>query len=233
MPLMDQDRRIKKAEERIEKSEEISEANRKTIKEFVKDLRVKDYSKPRIYKYLSRLKIIAEEIDFDFREADKEDIKSLVARIHEQDYSDTTKNDYKIIIKRFYRWIGDGEYPESVDWINTTNKKNNETLPKQVLDEEDISELIKACNNPRDKALVSILWETGARIGELIDLKIEDLEDYEHGKKIVIEGKTGARRAPLISSVPYIQAWINSHPDGENPEAPLWVNVGSGPRGKR
>ena len=46
---------------------------------FLRDLRVMDYSEPRIYKLLSHLKKIGEEADFPFREADTEDIKDVVA----------------------------------------------------------------------------------------------------------------------------------------------------------
>ncbi|KXB03092.1 hypothetical protein AKJ45_02560 [candidate division MSBL1 archaeon SCGC-AAA261F19] len=60
-----------------------------------------------------------------------------------------------------------------------------------------------------------------------MDLMIGDLEDHKHGKKVVIKGKTGARRIPLISSVPHLQAWINNHPRGGDKDAPLWVNIGT------
>jgi len=49
-----------------------------------------------------------------------------------------------------------------------------------------------------------MLWETGARIGELIKLRVGSLEDHKYGMKVVVSGKTGARRLILIESVPYI-----------------------------
>lgn len=75
-----------------------------------------------------------------------------------------------------------------------------------------------------------MLWETGARIGELIDLKIRDIEDHKHGKKIIIQGKTGSRRVPLISAVPHFRAWLNNHPRSDDRDAPLWVNLGTSTR---
>lgn len=233
MALFDYDKKIERVEKDIEESEEISKANRKKIQKFARDLRVNDYSKTRIFKLENKLKIIAENIEFDFEKATEDQIKDFVAWVNEQDFSDSTKNDYKVILKRFYKWLNDGEYPKCVDWISTTLKKSNDKLPKNVLVEDDIQDLIEAAENPRDKALIAMLWETGARIGELIDLEIGDLEDFRHGKKVVINGKTGPRRVPLISSVPHIQAWINSHPDGNDPEAPLWVNVGTRNQGDK
>jgi len=157
---------------------------------------------------LNYLKIIAEQIDYNFEEADLGNIKDTVAWINNRDLAYATKRDYKVILKQFYKWIHNGSYPEKVEWIDTTRKKSNKTLPEDVLTEEDIQKLLDSANNTRDKALISMLWETGARIGELIDLEVGDLKDYPHGKKVIINGKTGARRLPLISSVPHIQAWL-------------------------
>lgn len=70
-----------------------------------------------------------------------------------------------------------------------------------------------------------MLWETGARAGELLNLQIKDLQDHEHGYQVVIQGKTGARRLPLISSVPHLNRWLDEHPRGEDRTAPLWVEV--------
>lgn len=72
-----------------------------------------------------------------------------------------------------------------------------------------------------------MLYETGARIGELIDLTVGAIEDRKHGKKVVIDGKTGPRRLPLIESVPYINKWLNAH---SNPtkDASLWCKIQQG-----
>lgn len=51
--------------------------------------------------------------------------------------------------------------------------KEPKTRPK-VLTKEQVKTLINACNNLRDKFLISLLWETGIRIGEALSLWIED-----------------------------------------------------------
>jgi hypothetical protein len=66
--------------------------------------------------------------------------------------------------------------------------------------------------------------EAGARIGELIDLTVGDIEDHTHGRKVVIDGKTGQRRLPLVESVPALNKWLNDHPTG-TPGDPLWCKL--------
>lgn len=102
-----------------------------------------------------------------------------------------------------------------------------------MLKEEEIRDLIGAAYNSRDRALVAILWETGARIGEILDADVGDVEEHKHGKMIVIDGKTGPRRLPLISSTPHLNAWLTGHhPRGKDRDAPLFVNVHTNPGGR-
>lgn len=213
--------------EKIKEDEQMLSENKKLILEFQRYLKLKDYSNRRQYKYLIKLPKMAKQLNKPFDEANRKDIEKVVLWIkNRNDISETTKLDYKIIFKRFYKWIGDGEYPECVKFINTTKKHNNDKLPEEMLTKKDIRKLLEAASHPRNKALIAMLWETGARIGELIDLQIGSLEDHKHGMKCVVNGKTGARRLMLLESVPYINDWVKTHPQSRK-DAPLWVNVGT------
>jgi len=64
-------------------------------------------------------------------------------------------------------------------------------------------------------------------IGELIDVTVGDIEDRKHGKKVVIDGKTGSRRLPLVESVPHLNRWLSEHPNPEK-DAPLWCKIQQG-----
>ncbi len=225
---------IEASKERIRDNENILEENKKLIFDFDRHLVLNDYSLARRYKYIIRLPKFAEQLDVSFDEAVKRDIEDLIMWIQKKDdISDRTRSDYKVLLKRFYRWIGGGEYPEKVEWIKPTHNHSNDKLPDDLLTEDDVKKLIKSAKNPRDKAIIAMLWETGARIGELIDLEVDSFEDHRHGLKVVIDGKTGSRRVPLIESVPHITAWLNSHPRRDEKNAPLWVNIGTRNNGQK
>lgn len=49
----------------------------------------------------------------------------------------------------------------------------------KTLSKDQISELINTCTNYRDKFLLTLLWETGLRIGEALSLWIEDFDVSE------------------------------------------------------
>jgi len=233
VPAIDYEKQTSRLMDRVEESEEILEENKRALKELHRDLKVQGFSEGRIYGFLTHMEILARRIDCPFADATEDEIKDLVAWVNGRDLSDHTKHSYKVDLKRFYRWLNGGEYPECVEWIKTTNNRNSRKLPNELLTEDDIERLLEASRNPRDRAFISMLWETGARMGELINLRIGDLQDHRHGMQVVIEGKTGSRRLPLISCVPHVQSWLNSHPSGREKDAPLWVNVGTKNTGKK
>ncbi len=212
------------------KEADISERNKELILDFNNALLLENLSKGRLMVYLCSLKLIAQKAGRDLDKLDIKDIKEIVGQIQQKDYSPHTKKAYKIIIKRFYKWLlGTKEYPEIVSWIKVGISRCEKSLPSEgeLLTEEDVQVLLKNANHPRDKALVAVLWESGARVGEIGNLTLSRVSFDKHGAVFSVSGKTGSRKIRLIFSVPYLSTWINSHPFKDNPQSPLWLNIGN------
>lgn len=156
-------RRLERAELSLEEMSLISRRNADLIRGFAKHCAALGLGNPRITKYLNHLKLIAEKLKKDFDKATKEDIEKLVYEIETSNYSPWTKMDYRVIIKRFYRWLrgNDEEYPPEVKWIKTTMKEKDKVLPRDLPTEDEIKRLIDATDNPRDRAFIMTLYETG------------------------------------------------------------------------
>ena len=231
MPTADFQRGLDRTIENIEESEEILERNKELILSYKQDQVLNGLSPATLLRNTQRLKIVAQEAEKPFDEMDKSDVKGLIVWVHDQDYTEETVDTYKSVIKTFWNWLKDAgrdETPAEVKWIQLSNGNGNgDTLPKDLLTKEDIENQVDAAKNPRDKAFIYLLYESGARIGELIDLTVGDIEDRKHGKKITIDGKTGARRLPLVESVPHLNNWLNKHPNPEK-DAPLWCKIQQG-----
>ncbi len=56
--------------------------------------------------------------------------------------------------------------------MRTWIKRKDAKLPEQILNKKNVVKLIKACCNPRDKAIVSVLYESGTRVGEFLGMKV-------------------------------------------------------------
>src|SRR5438309_1670086 len=138
-------------------------ANQKAILEFENYLTSEGISKVRIRKYHYTLGSISRKLRKDFTRVTKKDLINFLAEIHKSDYSNWTKNDYKIVVKRFWKWFRQtDDYPEEVKWIRTGVRKNQIHMIKtqDILTEEEIYRMVEAAHHSRDKALISCLFET-------------------------------------------------------------------------
>ena len=206
---------------------EICEVNKKSIADFHDYCVAEGLSIARIIKYVATLKRIATLLGKPFIQATKEDILELVRKIESANYSDWTKHDYKVIIKILWRWLKKTEeYPDEVKWIKAS-VRNSHKLPEELLTQEEVTALADAAFHPRDKALVLVLYESGCRIGEVLSLNIKNVQFDEYGAQLIVNGKTGWRRVRVIASAPKLASWIDSHPCKQNPDAPLWVSLGT------
>lgn len=176
--------------------------NRTKIIDFIDYLIANDLSPARQLKYFYTLKTIYKNFDKDFNQATKKDIEQFISWINTSTYEYWTKRDFKIILKKFYKWLKEEkgqnfskyEYPNEVKWINTGKKQNKKKLPQELLTIEDIKKLAEKTNNLRDKAIILFLYESGGRIGEILNTKIKDLENDKFGSLITLSGKTGPRK---------------------------------------
>ena len=116
--------------------------------------------------------------------------------------------------------------PSVVENIPTLKRKEQSIYkPSHIWTTEDDALFLKYCPNNRDRCYHSISRDGSCRPHEILKLKIKDLsfktsENFQYAE-ILVNGKTGSRHIPLISSIPYVKDWLDEHPQGENPNAPL------------
>jgi len=226
--------RLEKVLAQIMADPSIPEKNKEAIYRFQENCFIEGISTGRITRYLYDLRHISHWIGKNFEDVTKEDIRSLIGRIEKETfkkngmdvpYQESTKRDFRITIRKFYRWLRETEdYPEEVKWIKSTGRNCARIkLPEEMLSEDDIKNLINVAENPRDKAFIAILYESGCRIGEMLFLRLKHINFDQYGAQLLVDGKTGYRRVRIIASAPYLTEWINKHPRKDDPESPLWI----------
>jgi len=180
----------------------------------------------RIFKCLYTLKLISKSLKKPFAEATKDDIVNFVANIEERNISEWTKRDYKIVLKRFYKWLRDSEnYPPEVRWIRASNNIPNKLQKKDLLTVEEVQRIADCATNIRDKAFIWVLFESMRRLGEILTLKIGNVEFDDLGARLVVNGKMGRDNARIITSAPLLASWLNIHPLKNNPDSPVWITL--------
>lgn len=105
--------------------------------------------------------------------------------------------------------------------------------PEDLITTEEIDQLLKACKNSRDRALIACFYESGTRVGELARLTWNDLSFDEYGVKCRIKdtkqkkGQVSYRYSRLTLSQHHLAVWKNDSPDSF-PDAPLFINLQDG-----
>ena len=138
------------------------------------------------------------------KEVDKRAIRSWVIELSLKDLSNRTINRKIASLKSFFKFL----IKRKIININPTNNihalKTNQPLP-HFIKEKDIKYLFDNItfkndfNGNRDLLILELLYGTGIRISELINLKTKDLDN--HKKEIKVLGKRGKERIiPLNNS---------------------------------
>lgn len=212
--------------ERIKKGEVFRKENQKILLDFFSLLIGKGLSYNRILRYLFVFKLMEKFSQKPFVEWEREDVIKFLEGMNKKNYSAWTIYTTKAVLKKFFQWLRGYEegYPEEVSWIKLSKKKNN--LP-EILTKDEIKKLIDSCDNIRDKALISVLYESGARDGEILNMKVGDVYFDEYGCVIIVSGKTGMRRIRLVSSAPLLGQYLEEHPFKDDPKYPLWISLAS------
>jgi len=211
------------------KNSSICEENKKAIFDFHNFCFSEGIGAGKVQRYVFDLEKIANLLKKDFDKCNRQDIQNVVGLIEKMDYAPETKRGIRISIKKFFKWLrkidDKGVYPDEVKWMSTTSKNGSHRLPEELLTEQDIVKLINASGNKRDRAFISVLYESGARITEVMTIKIKNISFDDLGARINVFGKTGSRRIRLVSSAVYLQEWLNEHPDKDNPDSFVWIKT--------
>lgn len=226
-PLYDWDKRLEGSIQLIKKDTGLSDHNKTQLLKFKRFLLVEKGLKPvRVVKYMSTLKIVLGWLgNKSCTDTDKEDLLCIVEKIDSNGFKDWTKHDYKVIVKVFWRWLGKDDL---ISWIKV-NKIHNSKLPEELLTPDEIQDMVNAAKNARDRAIITALYESNTRIGEFGSLRIKHIV-FEIIRDtltavLIVDGKTGMRRIRIVQSAPYLQEWIRQHPNGDDPEAWVWINL--------
>jgi len=215
-----QKRRLERVLERINALNH----NKKLFLRFERFMRVEEeLTITRIERVFVNLLKINKWMRKDLRKATKEDVLKVLEIIQNKNYSPFTSQTYKTILKKFFRWLGK---PELVNWI-PHNLKSDVKQPEELLIRGEIYQMIHITKNPKYRALVSILYESGCRVGELLSLKIKNVIFDSYGAILLVHGKTGSRRIRIIESVLLLKIWLSYHPFRRNLESPLWFDKGN------
>jgi integrase len=172
-----------------------------------------------INRCITALLLLRKQLKKPFKDAAKQDIRSLLKWMDDKKYKASTIEKFRQILKLFYKTVyGNGEYyPEEVKWFSAKVGKEKHASSATIdlaeyLEEDEVLKLIEVATPLQKKAFLACMYELGARPEEILRLTNADFKIDCNGVVLVLRGKTGERALRLITYAKIFQQWIAVHP---------------------
>ncbi|MFM6841513.1 MAG: site-specific tyrosine recombinase [Candidatus Planktophila sp.] len=140
---------------------------------------------------LKKFEELIDERTIDFEMVDESVISQLIGELKSGGLAPTSINRFLSALKGFYKYCA-LEYSIVNPMVDINQFKVARKLPK-ALSVEEVTRLIESTMNPadpnslRDRAMVEILYGTGARVAELVGIDVSDIsKDAVDGEEITI-----------------------------------------------
>jgi len=129
-----------------------------------------------------------------------ETVKGFLAFLGQQDYSKSTTARKLATLRSFYKFCVRRSYIESNPLASIRMPKQEKRLPK-FLTVEEVNKLLHTPDDgnllgARDRAMLEVLYSTGIRVSELVDLNAEDVDFTAQLVRIRGKGKK-QRNTPI------------------------------------
>jgi integrase len=174
----------------------VAEEDKKDILKFLEDLslgkvnRGKKVSKVRQIKYLDILKIPLVYWNKPVSKLEVKDLESFekaltsdsILSYKKKPFSHETKRDIRIALKIYLKWkLGETKATELSGWLDTRRVAKT----PDYLKESEIVKLYKACRTAKERYILAVLFDSGARAEEFLNIRYEDIQLPEKGDNFV------------------------------------------------
>ena len=206
-PIYNVERNVEKARERLANSS-LSDNVKEKISEFISVLvEGNGIKKHREYFYFERLGILAEILGNKILKPSKNDVIKCIAELRNRTtirhtkYRPSTISDFKKTLKKFVKYVNDGQLDGFWSDIHAEKIGSRYKRPDQMITYEELQVLLRGCKNSRDKAIFSLLWDSGIRASELLNLRIKDFQlslDGLYATLNISEGSKNYRQRTVV-----------------------------------
>lgn len=170
--------------------EEIS--NDEYLRLFLDAKRIEGCSERTIKYYSVTVVRMLQKIKTPVRKISTEEIRKYLVDYQKiNDCSKVTVDNVRRNISSFFSWLEEEDYILKSPMRRIHKIKTKQPV-KEIISDEAIELLRDHCQCPRDLAMIDLLYSTGIRVGELVNLNISDI-DFE-ARECIVFGKGDKER---------------------------------------
>jgi len=167
---------------------------RRCPEEYLRKLELKRYSLSTVKTYISFFEAFINYYkDVDLLSLNENDVRNYLQKLIQEKKSNSHINQAVNAIKFYYEVVM--EMPNRFYSIERPRKQKK--LPK-VISKVDVKNMIDSIDNIKHKCIVGLLYSSGLRLGELLNLKINDI-DKNRMLIIVTQAKGNKDRYTILS----------------------------------
>ena len=175
----------------IKKKEE-QNTNEKFINSFLSAKEIEGCSQRTISYYKENIQRLISKLEKPIKGITTEDIRNYLSEYKEiNNCGSVTIDNIRRVFSSFFAWLEDEDYIIKSP-VRRIHKVKTASIIKETFTDENIEKMRDECKNIRNLAIIELLISTGMRVGELVNLNIDDL-NFED-RSCVVQGKGNKQR---------------------------------------
>jgi site-specific recombinase XerD len=184
--------------------------NERIIKQYAACLIVDGKSKNTVAQYVRTCRKLSETIGKPLTEMNAYDVRFFLAKEMERGISDQSRENQRANLSAFFQWMVNEEIIPKNPIAQIKPIKCHQEVKKAFSDIE-IDALRSACKSLKERALIEFLLSTGARVSEVAEMKVQDV-NIETLSVHILHGKGDKERITYTTAVgmKHLLAYIHS-----------------------
>lgn len=213
---------MKKLQEVLLKNLETGQAqpsqtsNKEYLQQFLDAKRIEGCSDRTLRYYRSSVEHMLRAVQTPVRRIMTEQIRSYLVDYQQiNNCSKATVDNMRRNISSFFSWLEEEDYILKSP-MRRIHKIKTKTVVKEVINDESIEALRDGCRSLRDLAIIDLLYSTGMRVGELVNLDRSDINMEQ--RECIVFGKGDKERRVYFDARAklHLQTYLESRAD-DNP----------------
>ncbi len=187
--------------------------NEEYVSRFLNAKQMEGCSERTIQYYRVTVEHFLNNIESSVRKINTEQIRDYLVRYQKiNDCSKVTVDNIRRNISSFFSWLEEEDYILKSP-MRRIHKIKTKTVVKETISDEAIEKMRDNCAELRDLAILDLLYSTGIRVGELVNLDISDL-DLEQ-RECIVFGKGDKERKVYFDAKAkiHLQNYLQSRTD--------------------